>query len=765
MVPEAPIIVDVLAPDNGAEVVLGNFLSVSAKAFSLENPLATFEFWADGQLFAQEAVSGDTAEVSWSWQALSQGVHTFFVRVKDVQGRTGQSQVVIVNVLEGDGKIQVQAQEGQTLDEIGGQFNILPDQMATSNPGLGPLQPLQEGQPVQVPIDGGKTEQGSEQGDDQPPNIPTQPPDAPPNPVIFWINQKFFPIPKSLPAQPMVDIALVDCTNRLYIIPQSNDATGFIVYRYVTGYTGFQKIAILGPGEEGIPIVFDDWITPNGLNFYQYYVSAFNILGESPSSIVYQSQGYFSNCQPTVPNVQLGQMHWHLMTTETMEKYYCYQSSGDGIWQRIPADPFTFFDGQNGDYDQLGPFNSDKEIQLQMQCWGWQAESLKYLGEGVKKVSLEQPPAEVVIEGGGFVITGMPDFKPKPEKLLGGGELTVPAPYALREASAAAECVSHYGNPLAGLVCNGLLNAQVKEYYTLVWEWQPKTCWPGGNCVWVNDIDGYYIYEIDPMTNSQTYLKEVNKPNQKVTAVPLPWGYRCYGVKAYAEGPELGGQIVSEMETYCPGEPPKPEKIVLSPSNWLTAGGQWIQSGDCDTYGGLESYAVYQNGGLLDSNAGQVLVGSYIVDDNNQDCFRQGDYSGAVKFAIPILQPGAVFQKAVLKFSSVFNDYEASGLATNYKHFCVDGVGKAKQDWTGLGNNLFLGDNVLYAYNVPLTSLSAWQLSLDVTSAVSNWLKHPNQNHGFILTPSSAPSPLTDGHGTCMSGVGNFQLEIYYFIP
>jgi hypothetical protein len=345
--------------------------------------------------------------------------------------------------------------------------------------------------------------------------------------------------------------------------------------------------------------------------------------------------------------------------------------------------------------------------------------------------------------------------------------LTVPAPFALREASAAAECASHYGNPLAGLVCNGLIDAQVKEYYVLVWEWQPKTCWPGTNCVWVNDIDGYYVYEIDPLTTTKKYIKDVNKPGQKVSAIPLPWGYRCYGVEAYAEGPEYGGQIVSEMTTYCPGQPPQPQKTVLTPSDWLTSGGEWIKDGGCATYGGLDDYTYYQNNGLLNGNSGQVLVGSYIVDNDDKDCFRQGDYSGAVKFLIPALQPGAVFHKATLKFSSVFTDYGASGLATNYKLFCANGVGKAKQDWTALGSNHFLGKNVLSSYNTPFASLSSWDFSpeLDVTSAVGNWLKHPEQNHGFILTPASAPSPLIDGSGKCESGVGDFQLEIFYFVP
>ncbi len=141
-------------------------------------------------------------------------------------------------------------------------------------------------------------------------------------------------------------------------------------------------------------------------------------------------------------------------------------------------------------------------------------------------------------------------------------------------------------------------------------------------------------------------MQEVNDPNQKVSALPLPWGYRCYGIKAYVEGSEYGGQVVSEMATYCPGEPVQTEKIVLPPTDWLTTGGKWIQDGDCDTYGNGDSYLLAnQNSGF--GNSAEVLVGSYIVDNNDKDCFRQGDYSGGVKFGQPVLPPGAVVQKAV----------------------------------------------------------------------------------------------------------------------
>jgi hypothetical protein len=166
----------------------------------------------------------------------------------------------------------------------------------------------------------------------------------------------------------------------------------------------------------------------------------------------------------------------------------------------------------------------------------------------------------------------------------------------------------------------------------------------------------------------------------------------------------------------------------------------------------------------------QVLVESYIVDDDDNDCFAQGDYAGAVKFSDSILLNGAVIHKAVLKFAASYITYSASGVATNYKLLCVGGVGKAKQDWTGLGGaNHFVGNNILssYAYYNPISSLNGFNHSpeVDVTSVVSSWMKNPQSNHGFILRQLNAPLPATDGVGSCSARLAYVQLEIQYFVP
>ena len=95
------------------------------------------------------------------------------------------------------------------------------------------------------------------------------------------------------------------------------------------------------------------------------------------------------------------------------------------------------------------------------------------------------------------------------------------------------------------------MNAKVKEYLILEWEWQPGLPAPDKN--WANDIEGYEIYEILPDTGAPPkFLKTVKPMGAKAAAVPLPWHNYCYGVNAFANVPEYGGKLVSEMTTYLP---------------------------------------------------------------------------------------------------------------------------------------------------------------------------------------------------------------------
>lgn len=646
--PESPVLVFLLSPASGEEIKAGDLVSLTLQA-AAPTAIQSAELFVDGQSLGAVTVSPERAE--WTWQAWPLGIHTLSARAIAADGQVGQSQTVIVNVLAGDGKMKVSAEEGQTLTQIGEGFGVPPEQMADANPHVDPSQPLPGGQPVNVPVGAGNAGGGAGAGSGQ----------------------------------------------------------------------GSGAGAAPGPGQ-----------LPAGAG------------GPFFISIV-----------------------WTIKFTEPVDKSYCYTSSGDGNWEKMPKDPFDFFESLDNLYTQLIP--PAENVVIQVDCWGWLGGVLKYLGQGKTGFDPHQPPQNVTLNGSGFQFTGIPQIPLQEDKFTAGGLKTIPPPFALRFAKDSAECAAHANPLLAPFICNALMNAPMKEYNMLVWEWQPEICWPGFCKYGVDKVDGYRIYQLPDLTKkvlyspkSRKYLQSVSDP-QKAAAIPLPWAgeSHCYGVEAYVNDPSIPP---SEMATFCPGQEPATQQVTLTPTDWLTAGGTWIEDGDCDTYGGAEYYAVKNDTTGFGNQPGEVIVGAYIVDDDNNDCFRQGEYAGAVKFDLASLQlpAGAVIQKAELKYATTFKDYGATGVATNWKPSCVSAVGKAKQDWTGLSSGNHFSSKSLTPYFTPYA---------DLTWVVKDWLKNPASNYGLILLPAAAPDPQpTDDWegavtGRCYDGLGNFQLNIYYFAP
>jgi hypothetical protein len=455
-------------------------------------------------------------------------------------------------------------------------------------------------------------------------------------------------------------------------------------------------------------------------------------------------------------------INWELKLSGQVDKSYCYLSDGSGAWDKVPKQPFQFFGGLSNLYTQVFDVTPPIEATIQAQCWGWLGGVLKYLGQGQTKV-INAGPIQVI--GEGFQLTGLPKWpEGKEEKFLGGGGPTVPPPFALRESKDAADCTAHAAPIVGPFICNTLMNAPVKEYLVLEWEWQPGLPAPDKN--WANDIEGYEIYEIMPDTEAPPkFLKEVKPMGAKAAAVPLPWHNYCFGVQAFANVPEYGGKLVSEMSTYCAGQTPLMKKItLLALENWITAVDMLEQGDDC--LGFDDGFSGYEEG------MGEVFAGSYDVDIPGEDCYQNVYYNSAVKFKIPAspLPAGAVMQKATLRYYHIYLDdtvyFGPIEVPPPYASLgtCVSAVGKANKDWTGLSD----ADHWIYLYGLGLyatPTISAPKFAgtgVTVTSVVSEWLKNPASNHGFIIYGKNPPG---GNNSSCISGLGEFRLEIQYFAP
>lgn len=447
-------------------------------------------------------------------------------------------------------------------------------------------------------------------------------------------------------------------------------------------------------------------------------------------------------------------------TNEDVNNSYCYQSVGGENWQRVPDQPFSFLPG--GEWLQTYfSLPAVQQLTLFLECWGWQAGELTYLGEGQTNLDYVQVPDELVIAGPGFEAEGLPEMKP----LSAGGipDEPIPPPFALRQPQTVSECASHYGgNFWANVVCDELMNASTKQYNLYVWEWSPGFCW--GACPW-EQIDGYLFYEYDASYQTLYKVKEIPNGDQKVTAAPLPWGGRCYAVTAYADT-LTEGRIESYATSFC-GEQPETETMVLSPSDWLSSEGMWINQG-CDEW--ADAFRLKPTGS-------QMVVGFFLFAVDKYCDIKQGGATAAVQFNNLILPPEAVLQRATLKFTPVDVAFEVPDeVAVNYSAgSCATRVGKAKSDWTALSSAHFINPDTLGPYYSAYTSAgSPWdggERAVDVTSAVLGWMDDPSTNHGFVLIADVADlynSYLFESGWDvkiCYSLLDNVELEIEYFAP
>ena len=68
--------------------------------------------------------------------------------------------------------------------------------------------------------------------------------------------------------------------------------------------------------------------------------------------------------------------------------------------------------------------------------------------------------------------------------------------------------------------------------------------------------------------------------------------------------------------------------------------------------------------------------------------------------------------------------------------------------------------------DVPLPEIGPIYLEVDVTYIAKKLFANPSANYGFMIAPRPAPNPPIDGdRGACLSTLGIFQLDIYYFAP
>jgi hypothetical protein len=555
-----PLLVNLTAPLDGSTLLLDTPAAVYAEAVGTK-PVAAFELWVDGILIQVRSVPPGAGQAlfsaSWAWTPAETGEHVLFARARDADGRVANSNVVWV---------QVPAREEYPppVNEPGpGEGEGSPPPAPLPDPGVLPpeMQPKVGEPPPSTPAAPGWSE-------------PVQPaPGSPPGKIRFWwVGQMGGAT--APPQPPEVSVGVDGCDVWLYVTDRADEEEGFFVYRLDPGSGAFKRIATLDRYGGSGPFAYVD----GGLyGKFAYYVASFNTAGESPSQVTQLVEVNTLGCaNPQWISLQLSGAK--ITTSKPVDELYCYTLLGSGLWSRIPAGDNTFIHPTGGEFDVGAHINllatppPRTGVSLDLECWGWQDDTLIELGRIEQAIGPSQFNGPIVIRAADFLLTGLMSttemlngtFDPLPNEHIA-------PPTSLRIVTNLEECSSlseGLGEFFAPLFCGAAMDAGDT---ILAWNWSSTGgCYPAGSqCPYnVVDIDGYYVYEHPSLVGEPRIVATVTNPDRTTVAIPPgpspPPGFAhippYYTVRAFRGSQESGDSNRTQWQ-------PSARTISLAPSH------------------------------------------------------------------------------------------------------------------------------------------------------------------------------------------------------
>jgi hypothetical protein len=408
---EAPTVY-ITEPASSVSAPTGSGLLVAATAVG-RTPITRMELWAADELV--ETQESDVPEGRYSLAAsfqlaVPEGARLLYVRAINAEGMIGQSTPLSVfgELLEpGDIVTEVTVEEGQSLEEIAGSFEVAPQTLQDLNPDLGGQEP-QPGSSITVPA----TE--AEEDDDTvvPPSVgpsapspatgsgtvpmPSSPPLQPiqpspnitgtvPLPIIVGSVLPQLAIPVFLPPAAPTGLQgyVKDCTVYLRWNDNAGDELRYEVWMAPTGGSS-QLIASLQPAGGGPAWVKFAAPQTGGLSFW---VEAVNVVGKQPSNIVWVEVA--SRCPTAAPDrLQLEVVD--MTTGGPYDRVYCYISFENTPEVRMPGDDSDFVEVRGG-YANIAtweassrkfalPIPGDDSLEMTGKCLAWAGQELSDLG-------------------------------------------------------------------------------------------------------------------------------------------------------------------------------------------------------------------------------------------------------------------------------------------------------------------------------------------------------------------------------------------------
>jgi hypothetical protein len=393
-----PPTVTITEPLEGASTLAGSNMVVSAMAFG-GIPIIRAELWVDGELVDTDEtrIEGGVSPFYVSFEmAVSEGLHTLFVRAVNATGLIGDSWPVKVGGVERAAADEparvVTVAEGQTLEEIATTYDVNPDTVQQLNPDLGGQQPP-AGSAVVLPPPQSKTQPGPggpSVGPTIPPGGPTVPtPSGPPLGVLS--PGPLFPdlvgvlLGSTAPAAPTnLQAQVTDCTVRLSWTDNADNEGRYEVWYLWNIWQAPQLIAKVNPAKGGQ--VWYEFPAPSSGAFV-FWVEAVNAVGRQPSEKVGAMVGL--SCGQTLAK-ELQVEALDMTVPSGYSQVYCYVSFEGAPHVRVPAGTNDFIQVA-GNTGNIGPWASgnnklvvpipgDDSLEVEGECWGWTGGKLSKFG-------------------------------------------------------------------------------------------------------------------------------------------------------------------------------------------------------------------------------------------------------------------------------------------------------------------------------------------------------------------------------------------------
>ncbi|MFH1184649.1 MAG: hypothetical protein V1755_06370, partial [Chloroflexota bacterium] len=411
-----------------SEWPLNSFIPMQVTAYGAE-PIRHVELYINNVLLSTKDGGLETFGGVWMWQP---GVAGDFVVSARVVGESGAASLSnptrIRAIAAGYTTSPRRAHAGETLAGIAGTNGIPLEWIEVSNPGIDPLQSLDPQQQIFIPNDpapivNDQIIEPLPETDSEDANPPAEPagsgeesPSGQGTTIFDAWNFKFQlqqvesaqpggdqsaagQDPAAVPNAPELQGDFSKCDVKLrigggfYDPPDSGyvkmNEDGFFVYRSRDG-SAFERIFTVAPIHDFKDDKNHDFVDPNQYGEVSYYVSAFNVLGESasnPVTIPLDAAACKSPGRGSPGGEIRLQQDGDLILPFKMDLAYLYLQINGSKAIRIPGGDRSFLPASGVSFNISSYLDSliddlpAADLSLHMEVWGWSGGSLIFVGE------------------------------------------------------------------------------------------------------------------------------------------------------------------------------------------------------------------------------------------------------------------------------------------------------------------------------------------------------------------------------------------------